>query len=389
LARGTRYAPFAAAAALLLGGCNLGDDSGSPQIGAKSGDEHAAEKLGFPATATRNTVRVGGGDSAADAAGVANALFPSTGKASRPTAVVLVDKDDWQGGVSAAVLAGAPIGAPILLTNGNDLPAVSKDTLSRLDPTGSDLSKDAQVIRIGDGTPRPSGYRAAVIEGKDQYERGAAIDRFFSAARGKPSANVVVASGEQAEWAMPAAAWAARSGDAVLLTKRDSVPAATRKAIAEHEKPSIYVLGPEKAVGGKAVRQLEKLGTVRRIEGPTPVQTAIAFARYQRGRFGWGVKVPGYNFTVASTSRPGDVAAAASLATKGVFAPVLLTNRADQLPKPLEAYFLSVQPGFEQDPGQAVYNRVWVLGDDKTVSVKAQARLDEITELVPVQANAP
>jgi putative cell wall binding repeat protein len=388
LARGTRYAPFAAAAALLLGGCNLGDDS-SPQIGAKSGDEHAAEKLGFPATATRNTVRVGGGDSAADAAGVANALFPSTGKASRPTAVVLVDKDDWQGGVSAAVLAGAPIGAPILLSNGNDLPAVSKDTLSRLDPTGSDLSKDAQVIRIGDGTPRPSGYRAAVIEGKDQYERGAAIDRFFSAARGKPSANVVVASGEQAEWTMPAAAWAARSGDAVLLTKRDSVPAATRKAIAEHEKPSIYVLGPEKAVGGKAVRQLEKLGTVRRIEGPTPVQTAIAFARYQRGRFGWGVKVPGYNFTVASTSRPGDVAAVASLATKGVFAPVLLTNRADQLPKPLEAYFLSVQPGFEQDPGQAVYNRVWVLGDDKTVSVKAQARLDEITELVPVQANAP
>ena len=48
-----------------------------------------------------------------------------------------------------------------------------------------------------------------------------------------------------------------------------------------------------------------------------------------------------------------------------------------------------LQPGFEDDPGQAVYNRVWILGDDKQVSVAAQARLDQITELIPVQANAP
>jgi hypothetical protein len=48
-----------------------------------------------------------------------------------------------------------------------------------------------------------------------------------------------------------------------------------------------------------------------------------------------------------------------------------------------------VQPGFEGDPGQAVYNRAWVLGDDKTISVKEQGRLDEITGLIPVQANAP
>jgi hypothetical protein len=101
------------------------------------------------------------------------------------------------------------------------------------------------------------------------------------------------------------------------------------------------------------------------------------------------VVVPGYNFTLASTSRPGDAAAAASLATRGVFAPLLLTDAPDPLPKPLETYLLSVQPGFEGDPAQAVYNRVWVLGDDKTISVKAQGRLDEITELVPVQANAP
>ena len=48
-----------------------------------------------------------------------------------------------------------------------------------------------------------------------------------------------------------------------------------------------------------------------------------------------------------------------------------------------------VQPGYEDDPGQAVYNRVWILGDEEALSVQAQARLDQITELIPVQVNAP
>jgi putative cell wall binding repeat protein len=390
-----RWTPQAAcaaalAASALLAGCSLGDDSTRPpQLGAKSGEKDAAAKLGFPASATRNTLRVGGGDAAADAAGVANAVFPAQGNATRPTAVVLVDKDDWQAAVSGSVLAGNPINAPLMLADGGDLPAVTRDTLDRLKPKGSDLSKDAQVIRIGGGTARPGGYKTAVIEGKDPYDRAAAIDRFSSVARGKPSSRVVVVSGEHSEWALPAAAWAARSGNSVLPVKRNSVPAPIVKALRSHERPAIYVLGPERVIGKKALRQLGRLGTVRRIQGPTPVQNAIAFARYHRGGFGWGVTVPGYNFTIANTSRPLDAAAAASLATRGVFAPLLLTDRSDELPKPLESYLLSVQPGFEDDPGQAVFNRVWILGDDGVLSIAAQARVDEITELVPVQSNTP
>jgi hypothetical protein len=99
--------------------------------------------------------------------------------------------------------------------------------------------------------------------------------------------------------------------------------------------------------------------------------------------------VPGYNFTFASTSRPLDAAAAAALATRGVFAPLLLTDQVGKLPAPLEEYFLSVQPGFEDDPSQAVYNHAWLLGDDKAISVGEQAQIDRLTELIPVQANAP
>jgi hypothetical protein len=290
------------------------------------------------------------------------------------------------------VLTGPPIGAPILLADGDELPAATEDTLERLEPKGSDLSKDAQVIRIGPDVARPEGFRPALIQGDNPYERAAAIDRFFSAARGKPSNDVLLYSGEQPKWAMPAAAWAARSGDSVLPVRADSVPAPILEAIRGHERPNVFVLGPERVISERVVRQLEGKGparTVERIEGPTPVENAIAFARYEKGDFGWGVVVPGYNFALANVSRPLDAAAAAALATRGVFAPLLLTDDSALLPKPLEDYFLSVQPGYEDDPSEAVYNRAWILGDDDAVSVEEQAQVDAITELIPVQATAP
>jgi ell wall binding domain 2 (CWB2) len=392
---------------LVFAGCDLGEDESSPtpQVGVQADDDQAAEKLGFPASATRNTTRVGGADAAADAAGVANALYPATGDADRPTAVVLVDQEDWVTGVAASVLAGPPIGAPILLSEGDELPSATEETLDRLDPKGSDLSEDAQVIRLGPDVPRPEGFRTAVVEGNTPFARAAAIDRFFSAARGEPSNDILLYSGEQAEWAMPAAAWAARSGDAVLPVRKDTIPAPVLDAIREHENPNVFVLGSEDVISEKVIRQLEGeqqqggkktdqnsgdlARSVERIEGATPVENAIAFARYEKGDFGWGVVVPGYNFTLANVSRPLDAAAAAALATRGVFAPLLLTDDAARLPKPLEEYFLSVQPGYEDDPGEAVYNRAWILGDEDAVSVEEQAQLDAITELIPVQANAP
>ena len=384
---------FLAFAVLVAVGCSTSDnESRPPQLGVKSEDEQAVEKLGFPSSATRNTVRVGGSDAASDAAGVAGALYPATGDSDRPTAVVLVDQDDWATAVAASVLVGRPIGAPILLTDGSEMPAVTQDVLDRLKPKGSDLSKDAQVIRVGPDVARPGGYKTALIEGDNTFERAAATDRFFSAARAKPSNDVVLFSADSAEFAMPAAAWAARSGDAALPVRRNSIPAPVVKALREHSRPNVFVLGPERAISKKVVTQLEKeklARDVNRIEGPNPVENAIAFARYEKGDFGWGVVVPGYNFAVASTTRPGDASGAAALATRGVFAPLLLSDDPARLPQKLEEYFLSVQPGYEDDPAQAVYNRAWILGDDKAISVDQQAQVDQLTELIPVQPNAP
>ena len=380
--------------ALTLAGCGLnekksGGSAAAPKISAKSTDKSASTELGFPVAASKNTTRVPGADAAADVAGAVSAVFPSTSADNRPHAVALVDERNWQGAIAAAVLMAKPLAIPTLLSSAGGLPAVSKDALARLNPAGSPLAGNAQIIRIGDNSARPGPYRKAIIPGTDPYVLAAGVDKFFSVARGKPTSDVIVTSGEQSGYAMPAAAWAARSGDSVLFVRQGTVPPATVEALQRHDRPNIWVVGPEAAVGNAVISELKKYGSVQRIDGPSPVQNAIAFTRFGKRGFGWDISTPGQNFTLASTTRPADAAAAGALAGGGIFAPLLLTDVAAALPPSLDSFFQDVQPGYQGNPNSGVFNHVWILGDSNTVSVAAQGRLDTITQLVPVQAVNP
>ena len=267
-------------------------------LGREGDDEEAAAELGFPAFATRNTTRVGGADPIADAAGVAQAVFPSRDRDTRPRAVTLVDTADWRVAVSAAQLMSAPLRAPLLFSERGELPAATEQALGRLIPTGAKEAGGAQVIRVGEAAVA-EGYKTTDVEGADHAALAQAIDRLQSAAAGKPSPAVVVASSDQPGFSMPAAGWAAKSGDPVLWVTRDAIPAATRAAITAHKRPRIYVLGPESAVSKKVLDQLGELGDARRISGADPVANAIAFARFSDGSFGWNVVDPGHGLVFA------------------------------------------------------------------------------------------
>ncbi len=392
----SRFLAFVGVALLttVAAGCSLTQsNSATPPAaagGANPNDSNAIAQLGFPITATKDTTRVAGSDPVADAAGVASAVFPSTAPQTRPATVVLIDKSDWQGGVAASALAAPPASAAVLLSDGGALPQVTSQTLQRLKPKGTGLPSHTQVVRIG-SAPAPGGFSSTVIAGGDPYALAAAVDHFQAIAKGRPSGDVIVASGEQAAYAMPAAAWAARSGDAVLFTRQNSIPAPTLSALREHQRPNIYLLGPPSAISTTVEHQLGALGKVKRIQGPDPVQTAIAFARYKDGAFGFGQIVPGQNWALASTARPLDAAAAAPLASNGIFGSLLLTNRSDQLPTALQNYFLDVEPGYQNgDPSQGVFNHVWILGASDVVSAIAQDQIDSDTELAPVdQTSTP
>lgn len=376
-----------AAAAMAAAGCGQ-ESSGvgsKPVIGRKGSDSQAASALGFPAFATKNTTRVGGADPTADAAAIAQAVFSGELDAARPHAVTLVDRGDWQSGVAASVFMNPDVRAPVLLTDGPSLPVATRDALGSLKPSGASKLGGAQVIRVGDAGA-PGGLRAAQVPAGNPFAMALAIDQLQTKAAGKPSDEVIIASGERAEFAMPAAGWAAKSGDPVLYVTRDAIPPETRAALAFHQQPKIYLLGPPEVISAKTEKALKRLGTVRRISGADAVSNAIAFARFSDGTFGWDVVDPGHGIVVAASTRPLDAAAAAPLSASGKYGPLLLVDEAGKLPSPLVQFLLDIEPGYEKDPVRGVYNHAWLVGDRSTISLSDQARIDTLLEITPVSS---
>ena len=374
---------------LALAGCGGGGDNGNdkqrrPVVGQRADDPKAAQDLGFPGFATKNTTRVGGADSVANAAGVAQAIYPARSRDTRPAVVTLVDGKDWRAAISAAQLIGRPLRSPVLLSDGDKLPDATQSALDELDPTGAEKAGKAQVIRVGK-TATPKGLRSSDLEGAGPSELAQAIDRLHTAAAGAPSRAVVVAPSSAPEFAMPAAAWAAKSGDPVLWTDRDRIPGATKAAIAAHRRPRMYVLGPASVISDAVLKQLGELGTARRISGADPVANAIAFARFNDGRFGWNAVDPGHGLVFANTKRTADAAAAAALSGAGTYGPLLLVTTPNALPRALQDYLLDIQPGYDDDPVRGVYNHGWVVGDDASISIDVQSRIDSLLEIQPVQ----
>jgi hypothetical protein len=393
-------AALLAAAVLPLAACGrqdrakggLGGNRSEPALGVKGSEPQAAADLGFPGFATKNTTRVGGADPTANAAAVARAVYPAQTPSTRPPAVILIDGRDWHAGLVASVLAGTPVRGAILLSDGRTLPEASRQALDALRPTGAASAGGAQVIRVGD-VARPSGLRTADLAGRDPFALARAVDAFQAAARSRTSDRVLVVSADAPSYAMPAAAWAAKAGDPILFVGRDSLPAETAAALRAHQQPRIYLLGPPTVVSAKVEDSLRRLGTVTRIGTGSAEQSAIDFARFSDGRFGWGVVDPGHGLVFAPTNQPMDAAAAAGLSAHGTYGPLLLLGGANGVDPPLEQFLLDIQPGYTRDPVRGVYNHGWIVGDDHALSIAAQSRIDALLEITHVnqqkQATSP
>jgi hypothetical protein len=378
--------------AAVLGGSGGGSSSttvGPAPVAEPTSPERpaaqTAEQLGYPSFATGNTTRVGGSDPASNAAGVALAVFPSRASSQHPAAVTLVDEDDWAGAIAASVLMSAPVRAPVLFSNAQGLPDPTTEALAALDPQGDAATRGAAVFAIGN-VSLPAGSGAVTrVDAGDAASTAAQIatlrDRLFGSA---PSDFLVVPSARP-EIAMPAAAWAARSGDPVLFTASDELSPPTATTLKDHPKVPVYVLGPSSAISSKVVREIAKIdGRVKRVSGEDAVANAIAFARYRDGDFGWNINDPGHGFVLARSDAPLDAAAAAPLSASGTWGPLLLSDDAATLPAELRSYFLDVKPGYTTNPTRAFYNHVWVIGDQEAIDVNQQAEVNELTELAKI-----
>jgi hypothetical protein len=374
------------------GGKDEGSNEGAPAPAPAAGDDGSdsapaptPEALGYPSFATNNTTRIGGSDPAANAAAVALAVFPSTTPSQQPAAVTFVSEEDWAGAIAASVLMAEPIGAPILFSLPGEVPEASEEALAALDPQGSKATGGASLFAIGSVAVPDGAGEVTRVDSGDPAGTAAQIatlrDRLF----GKPPAHILVASSSSPDFAMPAAAWAARSGDSVLYADAKKLPATTAAVLKEHPKVPVYVLGPTAAISTDVFKEIGKIDKrVKRVAGKDPAANALALARFHDGSFGWNVNDPGHGFVLARSDAPANAAAAAPLSASGTWGPLLLSEDASTLPSLVRNYLLDVKPGYTSDPTRAFYNRVWLIGDQDAIDLNQQAEVNELAELAKI-----
>jgi hypothetical protein len=396
-ARGPLLAVLVLAAAGLAG-CGKG---GSEQLsgGGQARKLAPVTVHGAVSVATRNTTRLGGADVASDAAAVARAVYPGLTAATRPLAVVLVDEHDWLPALAASVLASAPTSAPILFSEGETLPAVSRQTLEAMHPLGAPSIGGAQVIRIGTTAPVPSGYVARTVPVGTPAVTAIGIEQLAVTLDGgsAPHDAIVLAASAPPALAMPAAGLAAESGAPILLVTPAGVPTPTGAALAGLHRPTIYAIDAA-AIGHRTMDELRRLGTVKSIgtghaapAGEEAVGNAIEVARFTDGTFGWGVKEPGHGLVFANATRPLDAPASALLSATGDYGPLLLLAGAVQVPPALAAYLSDIQPAYSSPqfpPVRGAYNHGWLIGGEGAISAVIQAEIDSMLEIRP-QAHTP
>jgi hypothetical protein len=430
-----RAPPLRLLAALVLCGgalvaCGKGSHAGTAE--SATAGLPAPEARGVAGISTKNTTRLGGADPADDAAAVARAVYPGLTPATRPQAVVIVDRGDWPAALAASSLASAPLAAPLLYADGDTLPEVSEQALRAMRPLGAATLGGAQAITVGASVGAPTGYRFKAIEGSAGAPAGASgtastsstaivatgtlggegvaaagagvsVLHLLQAARGRsPHDVIVVAVDTPRALQMPAAGLAAESGAPILFVTRSGVPKATSDALKALKRPAIYVVAP-KTLHATAYAALSRLGTVVHVTGEAgpgeaaaahesedPVENAISVSRFSRGTFGWGIHEAGHGLVFANVARALDAPAAAPLSAHGDYGPLLLLEHSASVPAPLTHYLSNIEPGYTTaiPPVREVYNHGWLIGDEHAISALAQAEIDTVLEIAPRQQSA-
>ena len=211
--------------------------------------------------------------------------------ASRPwSRVVIVNEGDLAGALAGGVLGRANLG-PVLVAPRGGLPAAVKAEVSRLAPIGAYViggegSLSAQVLAdlAATGIPPDQIVR---ITGADAAGTAAQIatrmDRRTPQERqsGRRAFDAAVIVNPASPDAAAASVLAANRRLPVLLTGRDSVPAATTDALRSLAIPQTLVIGNSRWIGNGAVAQLPK---PQRLAGSDALATSRAVVSESRRR---------------------------------------------------------------------------------------------------------
>jgi hypothetical protein len=287
-----------------------------------------------------------------------------TARAARPpesglnySTVVRVPEDDWQSALAASSLRASE--DAVLLFGNASQPQSANGT----------NTSNVSTVTVSGGNPAETAASIATRQnGSDEISPN----------------NVIIVSAEEPQWALPAAAWSAYSGDPILYANEDGVPEATQEAIQELNASHAYVLAPPDLVGDDALSGLNVEWT--RVSGDTPQSHAVEVAEFrdESRDFGWGIherdKVGYYNFMLVNPSEP-DHAVSTTNLQWGKPGPILLVHDDGSLPAVTENYAWQTQPAWFATPAEGPFNHLFAMGTTDQVSWVSQGRLDYAVEI--------
>jgi putative cell wall-binding protein len=224
-----------------------------------------------PAGAEATITRIAGADRFTTAALISQHTFDAA-------TLVYVASGERYADALAATPVGAAHDAPVLLAVRDDLPGPTATELSRLKPE--------RIVVVG-GSGAISDHVLDLLKGyAPTVERIAGADRYatatlLTASTFQPGAPLFVASGEAFPDALAGGATAGRSGGALLLVPRDSLPNSVATEADRLKPASITVLGGAASVSDAVVDTLRghTSGAVSRISGTDRYATSAAISQ--------------------------------------------------------------------------------------------------------------
>ncbi len=237
---------------------------------ARDGDDLSTT---LPFSTTESLVRAMGATRYDTAVAVSQQTFSEAG------AVVLATGEKFPDALSASALAGAVHG-PVLLTKPTVLLTQVRDEIVRLGATkvylvgGAGALSDA-VKNAVDALP---GVDVERVAGADRYQTAAAVARKVETLTDGPIQSVFLVRGDDFADGVAASSYAYKMCFPVLLTQRDTLPAATKAVMEDLPLDSVQVVGGTGAVSNAVLAQLPSGLVVTRHAGKNRYATAVALA---------------------------------------------------------------------------------------------------------------
>lgn len=375
---------------IVLAGCGSTMTVASDEAAFYAGEPLVNEQATHaPWIATKNMTRINTDDHVKAAVTVSRTVWPGYIDEQRPNGVVLVPDEQWSVAMAAADLIHFPNNGPLLYIKSDRIPEETRIELQRLKPKGSPDNKGVQAIVVGkvDATVvdevKKLGLTVDVIAGDNPAAVAAAIDDYYARVSKDRPMSVIIASSDDPSYALPAVNWIAHMPEPVLYVSKQGIPQSTADALAKRRKKAVmYVLGSENTIPQEVTDELQVFGRVERIPAASPIEQAIAFARYKDKKtgFGWGITSPGHNFSFVKQGSERLAIAQAPFAHLGKHAP-LLWVQGDQVPMAVYDYVQSIRPHYEHTPAEGPYNAAWLTGAEVSVAPRIQSELDALLEI--------